>query len=117
MLKPMELTTRRGRIALRLTWQRLGEDLCVTLSGGDRPHIGAMALHVPGTTPAAVLTVPRHRETELAQEVADRLGERLGVTVGVLCGIHVDSLRAEELTDVLAMSRELTERLLAQMGA
>ena len=63
----IELFTERGRIQLHLYCLRMGQDLCVTLSGGDRAHIGAVALSQPnakektGVT-TAVIALPGHRE-------------------------------------------------------
>ena len=115
----IQLTAQRGRVRLTLHCVRMGEDLCVTLSGGDREHIGAVALGAPAT-PTSVLALPGHREDELAQRIASQVASHLGVVVAVACGIHVDAILPRELKDVLDMADELTlallERLSAQKG-
>lgn len=88
----------------------MGQDLCVTLSGGDRPHIGAVALGQASTSPT-VLTLPQHREGELAQNLAALLSSRFGTTVCVACGIHLDNILEEEIREVLEIAEELTRKL------
>lgn len=106
----LELEAERGRIKLKMTALRLGQDLSVTLSGGDRPHIGAVALAHPNEATSA-LTLPQHRESELAQEIASQLATRLNATVCVACGIHLDDILEIEIRDVLDMAQALTQKL------
>lgn len=118
----IELGAHRGRIRLTLRCLRMGNDLCVALSGGDREHIGAVALSEPrsenggkkGAT-TSVLTLRGHREDELARRIASHLSAHTGVAVCVACGIHVDAIQATELTDVLELSEELTRSLLERL--
>ncbi|BDU71995.1 proteasome assembly chaperone 4 family protein [Mesoterricola silvestris] len=118
-MEPITLTASRGRVALRMTCVPMGRDLSVSLSGGDREHIGAVALGLPrpkgdGAT-TSVLAVLGHREDDLARSIATRLASRLGVAVSVACGIHVDDIRREELPVVLEMSGELADKLASQL--
>jgi hypothetical protein len=111
---PITLEARRGRIHLRLTAVTLGRDLAVTLSGGDRPHIGAVALAGPGT-PASALCLPQHREGELAQKTACTLAEAFNVAVSATCGIHLDAISPAEIAEVLAMADALTVELIQEL--
>jgi hypothetical protein len=122
----IELSRSRGRIALRLTAARLGADLSVTLSGGDRPHIGAVAvsqarpsLHAGGGTSAttSVIALLGHKEDELARQVAARMAVATAGTVCVACGIHVDAIGVAELEDVRVLADELASELLARLAA
>lgn len=104
----------------------LGEDLCVAVTGGDRPHLGcaALALPHPGITgpsiPSATvstLNLPGHRDDQLANRMAKALSAALSHPVAVLCGVHFDRFsqqvlsEAEQAADVLC--NEIL-RLLAQ---
>jgi len=122
----IELSRSRGRIALRLTAARLGADLAVTLSGGDRPHIGAVAvsqsrpsLRQGGGTSAttSVIALLGHKEDELARQMAARVAVATTGTVCVACGIHVEGIGAAELEDVSALADELASELLARLAA
>jgi hypothetical protein len=120
----IELTAQRGRVRLRLRCLHQGEDLVVMLSGGDREHIGAVALGQPSPShedqgkaraTTSVLALQGHREDELARRIASHLAARLGVTVCVACGIHVEAIQPTELADVLDLAEELTRTLLERL--
>jgi hypothetical protein len=121
----IELTAERGRIQLRLCCLQMGSDLCVTLSGGDQEHIGAVALSQPrpghedkGTTSAttSVITLCGHQEDELARRIASQVAVHVNAVVCVACGIHVDAILPSELNDVVEMSEILTKRLLNRLS-
>jgi hypothetical protein len=122
---PLVLTLRRGRIALTLTAVALGRDLAVTLAGGDQAHIGAVAVsqarpsHLPGggtSASTSVITVPGHKEDDLARAIGARLAAALDAVVCVACGIHMDSLAPGELMDIQAMAEALTAELAARLA-
>ena len=118
-MEPWTQTATRGRVTLTMTCIAMGRDLAVTLAGGDRAHIGAVALALPrpdgaGAT-ASVLAVLGHREDDLARSLAGGLAARHGAAVTVACGIHVEAITPEELQAVLAMASELAGRLSAHL--
>jgi hypothetical protein len=123
-LDPLILTRARGRIALRLVCVPMGRDLAVTLDGGDRAHIGAVAVsqarpsHAPGggtSATTSVIALLGHKEDDLARSVASRLASELDATVCVACGIHLEGARPEELTEVLALAEEMAGEALARL--
>lgn len=86
-----------------------GQDICVVICGGDRPHIGSVALasmaespHDPrkrSATPS-VITVPGHKEYNLALSAAEQLSKALDRTVVVSVGIHIEGITPELITKV-----------------
>lgn len=110
------LDAQRGRVQLRMTALLLGSDLCVTLSGGDRPHIGAVALSGPNG-PSSALALPEHREGELARDIASRLASEFNVAACIACGVHLDGILPGEIQDVLEMADELTRELIDRLEA
>ncbi|HWQ10104.1 MAG TPA: hypothetical protein VN436_13380 [Holophaga sp.] len=121
----LRCSAQKGRATLTLTCIRMGEDLCVTLAGGDREHIGAVALAqacasaadpAHRTSTCSVLALPGHREDGLARTLASRLSAALGATVCVACGIHLEAIASAEIEDVLAMAEELGAELLRRLA-
>ncbi len=107
-----------GRVTLEAVSVPMGNDLCLVITGGDRPHLGAVALaqarpslqdssKVSAST--SVLTVLGHKEDILARTAAQCLAAGLNRTVVVCCGIHVDAILPDELHFV----EEAIERLCA----
>jgi gallate decarboxylase subunit D len=121
---PLTLTRERGRVALRLVCVPMGRDLAVTLDGGDRSHIGAVAVSQPRpshgeggglSATTSVITLPGHKEDDLARAMASRLAAGLDAVVCAACGIHLDRIRPDELKDVLELAEDLTSEALDRL--
>lgn len=101
----------------------MGDDLCVAVTGGDRPHLGCAALAIPhsGITdpdlPSATvstLNLPAHRDDALANGMAKTLSAALGQPVAVLCGVHFDQFSPEIASDARRAAEELCRQILAR---
>lgn len=86
-----------------------GRDICVVICGGDRPHIGAVALGSMAESPndprrrsatPSVIAVPGHKEYYLALAGAEQLSKALDRTVVVSVGIHIDGITPELINKV-----------------
>ncbi|WP_432735000.1 hypothetical protein [Maridesulfovibrio sp. FT414] len=118
----LTLTRKTERFTLEMTLIRMGRDLCVSLFGGDTPHIGAVALAVPHSgikdrakadATVSLLAVTGHREDGLAREMAYGLATHFNCTVSVSCGIHLDNARKDEISDILKASDALLKEALS----
>lgn len=83
-----------------------GAGLAVFISGGERPHLGGVALASPGVKlheqmlsgcDLWTVTVPGHKDAELAQKAAKKICIATGEPVSVSLGIHVDNAAAEDI--------------------
>ncbi len=111
----------RGNRRLLAVACRAGDDLVVTLTGGERPHVGCVVLAQahPARGEAArvrvtssVVAIPPHREEALARPLAERLAQTLNATVVVSAGVHDDNLSPEGIADYLRLGEELAAALL-----
>jgi len=119
-----ELATTAAGFPLRLRWLRMGDDLCLTLSGGEQEHIGAVAAAQPRpsladpartSATASVITLPGHKEDMLARELSLKVAGALNVVVCVACGIHVSHPTPDMFDELLAASHGLVDAFLAEM--
>jgi hypothetical protein len=81
----------------------MGEDVIFLITGG-RAHFGAVATaYVTGDTVAHVdvLSLPSHKEAELAAELGERASHELGRTVVVLVGIHLENPSRQDIKDIV----------------
>lgn len=78
---------------------RCGDDLTVVIGGGEKQHIGAVAVGMPRpslkdknvvSSSASVLCLTGHKEDLLARSAALELAKLLGHTVTVTVGLHID---------------------------
>lgn len=111
----------RGQ-AVRMDGVRAGNDLSLTIYGGDIPHIGAVAvsvcsqaLHDPGKTTVTdnLLALQGHKDGELAVRVANRLAKHFGCTVSVACGIHFREASSAEIAEIVSLVMGMVERCVA----
>lgn len=118
-----DLTLESGRITINMKSFDIGEDLCVIISGGDKPHIGCVTLSVPrpslstsGVTSAttSVLNLMGHKDDEAAKYVSHLLSSKLNKNVVVTCGIHVDNITCEEIEITLDLIKRLTDTLIQE---
>jgi len=103
--------------------QMAGDDIIATVTGGTRPHIGAVALAEPAEAShpvtgepvkrasgkVSVLTAEGHKDAVIAEMFAERLCEKYGVNVCVSAGVHVDGASKEEIALLVDNSKTLLE--------
>jgi len=97
-----------------------GDDLFVIISGGDKPHIGAISLvaktpsiknQFKDTFTNSVITVPGHKETDLAYFAAQKLAKDFKTTVVVSIGIHVEGITDDMIKQINDAVVELVDTL------
>ena len=112
-------------VQLQISWEKMGNDLAVTVCGGDRAHIGSVALAIPreslrGTgersATTSVLNVTGHKDGEISVRVADLLATELNCVVTVACGIHVDRISGETLDALLRSPEVIAERIRTKLA-
>lgn len=106
--------------------EKMGEDLCVTICGGDRAHIGSVAIAEPresmsgdGLMSSTVSTFnfTGHKDDTVANRVAHELATRMGTRVVVLCGLHYDSIDPSLILEIDALSNKISEDVVAISSA
>lgn len=105
-MRSFALTAGEGRQRVAAVVVICGEDLAIHAGGGEKPHIGAVALAIPRSSlsgggalsaSASVLCVTGHKEDELARAAALRLAARFNVRVTVTAGLHIDNATAADI--------------------
>lgn len=106
-----------------------GEGINITISGGEIPHIGAVAVAVPRpslkdpsqvSTTTSVYVLIGHKDDELAKPIADRIARAMRQPVVVAAGVHLGkagnyTASAEEIEKVLQVSTILVEELIRRL--
>ena len=119
----MEFTvkTQTGKYDIEACVRAIGKDLLVAIWGGQRPHIGAIAIAQPRpslkdpsltSSTASVYCLLGHKEDELAKAVSEVLAATLNTTVVVTAGIHWDEITPQGIQRVMENSQILVEIIL-----
>jgi len=82
-----------------------GDDVFAIVTGGTRPHIGAIALAEPSGV--SILQASGHKDAVIAEMFAKGLHEKCGVNVCVSAGVHVDDATSEEIALLIANAKSL----------
>lgn len=105
-MQTLSLKTGEGKFEVYLNAVFLGRDVAVTISGGEMPHIGAVAVAIPrkslkgdgsDSASVSVICIPGHKEDELVQIIAKRLSTMWGCHVTVTAGLHIDRATSSDI--------------------
>ena len=121
----LEFSSETGGYNVKITASFLGDDLLVTCTGGEKPHIGAVAVAHPSPSfddpekqdaSANIICLSGHREDELARSASLKLCRVLGCTVTVVAGMHWAVIDRKGIGQVVANVESLIEQLLAALA-
>ena len=102
----------------------IGADVLVAIWGGERPHIGAVAVAQPRpslkdpeltSASTSVICLLGHKEDELVKATAEILAATLETQVVVTAGIHWDNLSPEAIRQIIRHSEILVDMILARL--
>ncbi|UCF91170.1 MAG: hypothetical protein JSW39_23305 [Desulfobacterales bacterium] len=119
------VNTHAGAYDLSASARLIGRDLLVAIWGGEKPHIGAVAVAQPRpslknpeitSASASVICIIGHKEDELAKATAEVLAATLNTRVVVTAGIHWDNIAAEGIRSVIRNSEILVEMILDRLA-
>lgn len=124
----MEIRIKTGDNAYSLEAfvKKIGNDLLVSIWGGEIPHIGAVAVAQPRpslkdprirSATASVFCYPGHKEDVIAKETAERLSAALNANVTVTAGAHWDKIDESGIKAVIENNRQLIAMIIKKIGA
>ena len=111
-----------GRLRITLAvWETGGNGLSCTVTGGQLPHVGGMALaslspRLEGggdTCDLWTSCVPGHKDAILAQQLAKRLCVATRQPVAMTVGVHVDGASPEEIETLCRHCRRAVDQYLS----
>ena len=112
----LKITRKVSRVEITLEVKKLGEDYLLTLTGG-KEHAGAIAVGLfdenSRRASSSVLTLPGHREEQLALDSARRVSKATGKTSVVVVGIHVDNINPEGIREIVSAAEEMVGNFIA----
>ncbi len=119
------MTIGKEKYQISLSKIDCGKDVSVAIYGGDKPHIGAVAVAVPResltgngsiSSSASVICIAGHKEDELARKVALKISATWNCVATVSVGIHIDDALLEDFIRIEQNVESLVSELLAERG-
>jgi len=125
-IREFTLQTEEDAYNLSASVRLIGDDVLVAIWGGEKPHIGAVAVAQPRpslkdpavtSSSASVICLVGHKEDELAKAAAEILAAALETQVVVTAGIHWDNLAPEAIQRIVRNSEILVDMILGRVVA
>ena len=124
----MEFTIRTDTEAYNLEAfvKQIGEDLLVAVWGGEKPHIGAVAVAQPRpslkdesvvSATASVFCYLGHKDDIVAKQAAERISATLNKNVTITVGIHWDDIDEAGIKTIMANSQRLVNMIIEKIAA
>ncbi len=114
----MESEIKLSFATIIISTQKIGNDILITIKGGDKWHIGTAVLAVPrlsltgdGTmsSTSSVLNVTGHKDEILCRMLAEKISKKYGVNVVCTGGFHVDNMSHKQIEEVVDALQEFTK--------
>lgn len=100
------ITSGKGKTKVWLKKEELEEDLIIIVGGGERSHIGAAVLCVPGEK-SQILKYGTHKDHIVLEPIAEKACEKYKKVVLALGGIHINNASDKEIKEVIKNCEEL----------
>lgn len=113
--------TLQPQIELCITAEKMGRDLAITITGGNRPHIGSVSIAIPRASltgsgkmsaTTSVFNVTGHKDDVVGTKVAGMLAAQFNNIVTVSCGIHFDNITSAQMEAVLQAPEIILQEIL-----
>ena len=121
-MKQLIYTAGSGVCKVEMTVSLTGEGIVAQLFGGERPHVGAVAISLPRLSRSgggiscstSVLPLIGHKDDEVAKPVAEELAKAFDQPVVVIAGLHVDNADAATIAALAENCRQAAQLCLDQ---
>lgn len=109
---------------LRVGIKRIGEDLLLSVEGGQQPHIGCVIQSVPRpsltgdgscSATSSVLNLTGHKDEYLCRKLSEQICAACQTTVVCTGGVHIDQITKEEIADILQAVEEIGETVISKI--
>jgi len=116
----IEIIEGKDKYEVKLTAVNSGKELTVIISGGEKPHIGAIAVSLPrpsledsnkASASTSVFTLVGHKEDEISKQIAEnitKLTEKVTVTI---VGLHIDKATPQDIKSLNRNTEKVVDKL------
>ena len=117
----MKFERRVGAHKIFLEVNTIGNDLLVTVFGGDKHHIGGVAIAYSTSshyrdaqvTSMNTVTIPGHKDYIIANSSAEKICNTLRKNTVVVAGVHINNASRKEIEGVIKTVDSLVDDFLS----
>jgi hypothetical protein len=124
-MKRMRLSRTRGQFRVDAEVLLIGNDVVVSIWGGTRPHVGAVALAIPRpslknkkatSATSSVFTRLGHKEDDIVKRFSEQVSAGVNRVAVVTAGIHWDGIAPEGVAIVRSLCDEISRSLIDRVS-
>lgn len=101
---------------LQVSVKKIGQDLLVSVEGGQKPHIGCVIQSVPRpsltgdgsySATSSVLNLTGHKDEYLCRKLSEQICAACQTTVVCTGGVHIDQITKEEICEIMRIIEDM----------
>ncbi len=113
------IEVKRGRV--KLSALKAGKGFVVLITGGEKPHIGAIAVAIPRpslsnpqhySATSSVFTLTGHKDDEIARRASEKIAKESKEVTVVIAGLHIQEAKPSEINQLVRNSNIVVKRFL-----
>jgi len=120
----MEIIEGKDKYKVKLVAVRSGKELTVIISGGKKPHIGAIAISIPRpslkdsnkvSASTSVFTLIGHKEDELSKQIAENITKVTEKATVTIVGLHIDKATPQDIEYLIQNTQKVVDKLITKL--
>lgn len=120
----MEIIEGKDKYKVKLVAVRSGEELTVIISGGEKPHIGAIGISIPRpslkdsnkvSASTSVFTLVGHKEDELSKQIAENIAKITKKVTVTIVGLHIDKATPQDIEYLIQNTQKVVDKLIIKL--
>ncbi|HHX69226.1 MAG: hypothetical protein WAO56_06050 [Miniphocaeibacter sp.] len=110
-----------GKYKIICTIKFIGEDLVIFVQGGEKYHIGAIAVGLPReslnekgaiSSDVTTMAIPYHKEDMIAREWAKSTSKIINRVTVAIVGIHIDNATRKDIETLIDNNNKLLDEFI-----
>jgi len=120
----MEIIEGKDKYKVKLVAVKSGKELTIVVSGGEKPHIGAVAIATPYPSlknsnklsiSSSVFTFIGHKEDELSKQIAENITKVTKEATVTVIGLHIDKATAQDIECLIQNTQKAVGKLIGKL--
>jgi hypothetical protein len=100
-----------GKHTVFLEEKEIGNEVLLTLYGGEKPHIGVIVVAEPGKETKVFKTEERHKDDIVAVPIAEKKRDSTNKKVVCIAGIHVENATSEDINTIVQNCKDIEKEV------
>lgn len=121
----IEIVEGKDKYKVKLVTIKSGEDLTIVISGGEKPHIGAIAVSIPRhslkdlnnvSASTSVFVLVGHKEDGLSKQIAENITKITKKVTVVIAGLHIENATAQDIKYLIQNTQKVVDKLRVELS-